>query len=187
MLFRSFDDLIADALYVYGDRKTRPQIITHEALARYVRIASPRPTIVKLHGDAHLDPKNLTPETKKIDVQVSTQLYPALQDSALIFIGYGGNDESILRFFQECPPPALAPQIYWVGKHDPSPAFANWLFERNALRVDHTDFDRLMHHLRGAFRFSHPDQVRWEKIIRTICSNITNSKRKSGLYQMMRK
>ena len=128
MLFRSFDDLIADALYVYGDRKTRPQIITHEALARYVRIASPRPTIVKLHGDAHLDPKNLTPETKKIDVQVSTQLYPALQDSALIFIGYGGNDESILRFFSRMPATSLSTSNLLGRKTRPFPSICELAF-----------------------------------------------------------
>lgn len=58
VLTTNFDDLIADALYLYGERNARPLVVTHEALARYVRTNSPRPTVVKLHGDAHLDPKN---------------------------------------------------------------------------------------------------------------------------------
>jgi tetratricopeptide (TPR) repeat protein len=88
VLTTNFDDLIADALYLYGERNARPLVVTHEALARYVRTNSPRPTVVKLHGDAHLDPKNLQPETREIDVGLAKQLYPFLQDHALVFVGY---------------------------------------------------------------------------------------------------
>jgi len=112
VLTTNFDDLIADALYLYGERHARPLVVTHEALARYVRTNSPRPTVIKLHGDAHLDPKNLRPETREIDASLCRQLYPFLQDHALVFIGYGGNDQSILKFVRECPVPALAPPIF---------------------------------------------------------------------------
>ena len=168
VLTTNFDDLIADALYVYGDRRSRPQVITHEALARYVRIASPRPTIVKLHGDAHLDPKNLSPETKRIQADVAKQLHPLLLNSAIVFVGYGGNDESIAHFFDECPTAQLAPQIYWVGKHDPAPNFLKWLGDRGALRVDHTDFDQLMHLLRGKLYIDLPQKERWDRAFKAF-------------------
>jgi Tfp pilus assembly protein PilF len=164
VLTTNFDDLIADALYLYGERNARPLVVTHEALARYVRTNSPRPTVVKLHGDAHLDPKNLQPETREIDVGLAKQLYPFLQDHALVFVGYGGNDESILKFVQECPIPALAPPIYWISKREPPAPFARWLLERNALRVDHTDFDQLMHLIRGALSIELLDRSRWTQI-----------------------
>src|SRR6266481_362483 len=164
VLTTNFDDLIADALYLYGERNARPLVVTHEALARYVRTNSPRPTVVKLHGDAHLDPKNLQPETREIDLGLAKQLYPFLQDHALIFVGYGGNDESILKFVQECPIPALAPPIYWVSRREPPPPFAKWLFQRNALRVDHTDFDQLMHLIRRALNIELLDRSRWTQI-----------------------
>ena len=164
VLTTNFDDLIADALYLYGERHARPLVVTHEALARYVRTNSPRPTVVKLHGDAHLDPKNLQPETRQIDELLARQLYPFVQDHALIFVGYGGNDESILKFVQSCPVPALAPPIYWVSKREPPMPFAGWLRERNALRVDHTDFDQLMHLIRNMLGIELLDQRRWEKI-----------------------
>jgi tetratricopeptide (TPR) repeat protein len=164
VLTTNFDDLIADALYLYGERNVRPLVVIHEALARYVRTNSPRPTVVKLHGDAHLDPKNLQPETREIDVGLAKQLYPFLQDHALIFVGYGGNDQSILKFVQECPIPALAPPIYWVSKRDPPLPFAKWLHERNALRVDHTDFDQLMHLIRGVLNIELLDRSRWTQI-----------------------
>lgn len=164
VLTTNFDDLIADALYLYGARDARPLVVTHEALARYVRTNSPRPTVVKLHGDAHLDPKNLQPETREIDTALARQLYPFLQDHALIFAGYGGNDESILKFVQECPIPALAPPIYWVSKRQPPQPFAKWLHLRNALRVDHTDFDQLMHLIRGSLNIELLDRKRWTQI-----------------------
>ncbi len=164
VLTTNFDDLIADALYLYGERNARPLVVTHEALARYVRTNSPRPTVVKLHGDAHLDPKNLQPETREIDLGLAKQLYPFLQDHALIFVGYGGNDESILKFVQECPIPALAPPIYWVSKREPPLPFAKWLHQRNALRVDHTDFDQLMHLIRRALNIELLDRSRWTQI-----------------------
>jgi Tfp pilus assembly protein PilF len=164
VLTTNFDDLIADALYLYGERHARPLVVTHEALARYVRTNSPRPTVVKLHGDAHLDPKNLQPETREIDVELSGQLYPFLQDHALVFVGYGGNDESILKFVKNCPVPALAPSIFWVSKKNPPAPFATWLFQRNALQVDHTDFDQLMHLIRSALNIELLDRKRWNRI-----------------------
>jgi hypothetical protein len=160
VLTTNFDDLVADALYLYGERHARPLVVTHEALARYVRTNSPRPTVVKLHGDAHLDPKNLQPETREIELGLAQQLYPFLQDHALIFVGYGGNDESILRFVQSCPVPALAPPIFWISKREPPPPFASWLRQRNALRVDHTDFDQLMHLIRNSVNIELLDRKR---------------------------
>jgi Tfp pilus assembly protein PilF len=164
VLTTNFDDLIADALYLYGERHARPLVVTHEALARYVRTNSPRPTIVKLHGDAHLDPKNLQPETREIDTALAKQLYPFLQDHALIFVGYGGNDESILKFVQNCPVPALAPPIFWISKREAPTPFHEWLCDREALRVDHTDFDQLMRLIRNALNINLIDRKRWNQI-----------------------
>lgn len=164
ILTTNFDDLIADALYLYGERHARPLVVTHEALARYVRTNSPRPTVVKLHGDAHLDPKNLRPERLEIGKIVCDQLYPFLQNQALIFVGYGGNDESILKFVQNCPIPALAPPIYWISKLEAPAPFTEWLEERSAVRVDHTDFDQLMHLIRGALGIVLLDEKRWARI-----------------------
>jgi len=164
ILTTNFDDLIADALYLYGDLRSRPLVVTHEALARYVRTNSPRPTIVKLHGDAHLVPKNLRSETRALDNLVSKQLYPFLQDHALIFVGYGGNDVSIRKLLGDCPLPPLESPIYWVSKYEPSKLFIDLLGQRCALRVDHTDFDQLMHLIRGALEIDLLEKRRWERI-----------------------
>ena len=52
----NFDDLVADALYLYTNKK--PLVISHESLAGFVRITRTRPLVIKLHGDARLEPKN---------------------------------------------------------------------------------------------------------------------------------
>lgn len=95
---------------------------------------------------------------------MAKQLYPFLQDHALVFIGYGGNDQSILEFVQNCPLPALAPPIYWVSKHEPPAKFSEWLRQRSALRVEHTDFDQLMLLIRNALGIELLDAKRWSQI-----------------------
>ena len=52
----NFDDLVADALYLYT--RTRPLVVSHASLADFVTSGRTRPTIVKLHGDAMLAPLN---------------------------------------------------------------------------------------------------------------------------------
>lgn len=47
ILTTNFDDLLADALYLFS--RERPVVIPHGALSQYIR-PSPRPLIVKLHG-----------------------------------------------------------------------------------------------------------------------------------------
>lgn len=60
----NFDDLIADALYLYAD--ARPLVIPHESLAGYINPHSKRPLVVKLHGGQRLSPKNTVYEVDNI-------------------------------------------------------------------------------------------------------------------------
>lgn len=161
VLTTNFDDLIADALYLYGDRNKRPQIITHEALARYMGTRSPRPMVVKLHGDAMFDPRNLDHETSKIDDGLTASLYPVLQDSALVFVGYGGNDTSVCGFLNAFARRGLTRPVFWVGRSDPCTAMSKWLKDNGVLRVDHQDFDILMHLIRGELAIDLLSQKQW--------------------------
>jgi len=164
VLTTNFDDLIADALYLYGEKHARPLVVTHEALARYVRTNSPRPIIVKLHGDAHIDPKSLKPEVERIQIDVRQQLLPFLQDNALVFVGYGGNDQSILDFVKNAPARVVACPIYWVSSLPPPQPFLCWLAERRGIRVNLSNFDQLMHLLRGALELELLENDRWDRI-----------------------
>ncbi len=50
VLTTNFDDMVADALYLYTSQK--PLVIAHESLTGFIRISGTRPLVVKLHGDA---------------------------------------------------------------------------------------------------------------------------------------
>ena len=52
VLTTNFDDLVADALYLFTS--ARPLVIQHESLASYIRPTRTRPLVVKLHGDHRL-------------------------------------------------------------------------------------------------------------------------------------
>ncbi|MCJ7497572.1 MAG: SIR2 family protein, partial [candidate division Zixibacteria bacterium] len=88
----NFDDLVADAIYLYTNKK--PLVISHDSLAGFVKITRTRPMIIKLHGDARLEPKNTEQETKELADSVKKVLRNLLSETGLIFMGYGGNDES---------------------------------------------------------------------------------------------
>jgi len=52
----NFDNLIADALSVYG--QTAPLVCGHESLTRYIGKGLRRPLVAKVHRDLFLDPFN---------------------------------------------------------------------------------------------------------------------------------
>lgn len=81
----------------------------------------------------------------------------------MVFLGYGGNDQSINAFLKQCPLPGLAPPIFWVGTDDPTGDMADWLDEREAIHVEHRDFDTAMHMLRGSLKIDHPAEDRWTR------------------------
>lgn len=162
VLTTNFDDLIADALYVYSNKK--PLVITHEALISYARLSSQKLTIIKLHGDAHLSPMNTEKELKEIEPGIKKALKGILSEAFLVFIGYGGNDLGILNLLQEIP--ELRDKVYWVNTDIPTNSFRKWLSEINALHVNHLDFDQLMLPLFLEFKLEHPKKERFDQLIK---------------------
>lgn len=161
----NFDDLIADALYLYTHKK--PLVIVHDSLVGFVRSARKRPLVLKLHGDARLEPKNTESETTELADSVKKVLKNFLSETGLVFIGYGGHDESIANILKELPRDALPWGIFWVNTEVPDSSIGEWLRERNAIWVDHTDFDELMLLIWNEFKLSHPDEARFTKLMDT--------------------
>jgi tetratricopeptide (TPR) repeat protein len=161
----NFDDFIADALYLYTQKK--PLVISHESLAGFVRITRTRPLIIKLHGDARLEPKNTELETKELDEAVRTVLKSLLCEMGLIFIGYGGHDESIAEMLDELPANALPWGVYWIGSKKPGGKIGAWLELRNAVWVNHKDFDELMLLILNEFGLNHPRKDRFDRLMDT--------------------
>ena len=166
VLTTNFDDLVADALYVFTQQK--PLVVAHESLAGFVETGRTRPLVIKLHGDALLEPKSLEEETAELDPAIQEVLTEQLRDRGLVFVGYGGNDRSISGFLKGLPANALKWGVYWVNKQLPEADFGEWLESRaDAFWIEHLSFDELMVLVFQEFDLSHPDTRRFDKLMTT--------------------
>ncbi len=159
----NFDDLAADALYLYSQRK--PQVLTHESFDRRIRISTSRPTILKIYGDAHLGGARDQERGRFLRSDVKDRLRAQFTESALVFIGYGGSDESVADLLSGLPRGAPAGGIYWVNDREPGEPLREWLEERNTLWTPYSDFEGLMYLLRREFALGHPRIDRFDKIL----------------------
>lgn len=142
VLSTNFDDLLAEAFFHF--QALRLMIINHDSLAPFIRPTQTRPLLIKLHGDHRLSPRNTAAETSMLDSIVAERVSTVLHDRGLVFVGYGGNDESILRMLEKLPDEALPFGVYWVSSNEPRGTFRRWLEKRDAIWVEHQDFDELM-------------------------------------------
>jgi protein O-mannosyl-transferase len=162
----NFDDMIADALFLYRQRKALT--VVHEALSDFMRVSETTPLVVKLHGDAQLAPKNTTSETAFLDDALVRALRRVLRDAIIVFVGYGGNDESIAGFLEECRSDEVAGAL-WVGPHLPgSQRLRHWLQSlEGAAHVEHLDFDAFMAELHAEFKLGPPEFNRFDALRQT--------------------
>jgi tetratricopeptide (TPR) repeat protein len=162
VLTTNFDDLIADALYLFTT--ARPLVIHHESLASYIRPTRTRPLIVKLHGDHRLSPQNTARETASVKDEIEANVRTLLHDRGLVFIGYGGNDKGIQKMFEALPAEALPLGVFWVASSEPEGIIRPWLEARNAVWVQKGDFDECMLVLRDEFQIQHPERKRFDDV-----------------------
>ncbi len=159
----NFDDLCADALHLYSRR--RPQVYTNESLGRRTPLSPTTPTIVKVHGDAHLtrpdDGNRIT-----LAEAVKERLREQIAEAGLIFIGYGGRDDSVLELLEGLPPGAPAGGLFWINEEPPKGGLAEWAERRRTIWVRHSDFDELMYFARLEFGLGHPKVDRFERALR---------------------
>ena len=162
VLTTNFDDLIADALYLYTE--ARPLVIHHESLAAFIRPTRTRPLIVKLHGDHRLSPRNTALETQTLEQEIQRHTAMVLHDRGVIFMGYGGADTGILKMFNDLPPEALPFGAYWVHPQEPQGEVREWLDRRGGVWVRSGWFDEVMLLIRNAFELPHPKAERFTLI-----------------------
>ena len=160
VLTTNFDDLVADALYLYSNKK--PLVITHESLMGYTRISSIKPTVIKLHGDAHFAPKNTGIEVRELHPLIHSGFKKVLEEPFLVFLGYGGNDEGILNSLTNIT--ELKGKVYWINDHLPANKFGKWLEKIDAVWVNHLDFDLLMMLIHKEFMLDPPDTSKFYKL-----------------------
>lgn len=162
VLTTNFDDLIADALYLYTD--ARPLVIHHESLAAYIRPTRTRPLVVKLHGDHRLSPRNTALETESLAQEIQRHTAMVLHDRGIIFMGYGGCDHGILKMLNDLPSEALPFGAYWVHPEEPQGQVREWLAHRQGVWVRSGWFDEVMLLVRNAFDLPHPSPDRFTRI-----------------------
>ncbi|MFI5331453.1 MAG: tetratricopeptide repeat protein [Desulfobaccales bacterium] len=163
ILTTNFDDLVADGLYLYNNKK--PLVIVHDSLVSFVKVTITRPLVIKLHGDDRLAPRNTETETHELNEAVQRVLKLLLAETGIIFIGYGGNDQSINSVLDSLDDYALPGGVYWVGSSGPVNEMGEWLKKRNAIWVNHRDFDELMLLILNEFELDHPNEIRFKRLL----------------------
>lgn len=110
----NFDTMVEDALF--GLKKSKPLVLGHELLSQYINPISPsRPTIIKIHRDFLFDPYNTDEEIEELDKNWQTALEPVLSENAMIVLGYGGNDDSLMNYLKEI---KNRKSLYWCYRGD---------------------------------------------------------------------
>lgn len=176
VLTTNFDDMVADALYLFTNKK--PLVIVHESLISYVRLTRTRALVIKLHGDALLDPKNTRIEIGDLSKAVKETVKRILSETGLIFMGYGGNDIGIEDILREMPKGGLGGGIYWVNDTLPDNKFGEWLESSDATWVNHLDFDEVMLLVRKEFDLGRPDMGRFMRLENQYNEAIINIRKK---------
>lgn len=95
----NFDHLIEDAVNYYI--QNIPLVIGHESLAHYITKQLKRPTIVKIHRDLLFDPANRVDEVETLHDNWKKALDVVFSEYHPIFIGYAGNDNSLMDYLTE--------------------------------------------------------------------------------------
>ena len=157
----NFDHLTEYAINYYEHEM--PLVIGHEALAKYIAENPKRPTIVKIHRDLLLDPKNKTADLKELSENWKEALGRIFSNYHPIFIGYAGNDESLMDFLND-----NAAKFkdntwkfpYWMIYKDnmPEKKVKTFLNNSNGYIIHHEGFDSVMLQIGAQFGYKLPSE-----------------------------
>ena len=115
----NYDDLLQEAFYQFSDK--RPIMCAHDSSVRSITITSPRPKIIKLHGDYLFDDiKSTVRETESLEQNIKDKLIEFCKEFGLIVIGYSGNDRSVMDVleFLTKQDNYLSNGLYWCMRED---------------------------------------------------------------------
>jgi tetratricopeptide (TPR) repeat protein len=112
----NFDDLLNDSMLQYFNDK--PRVFAHNEIAQYIRFNNNRPNIIKLHGDFLFENiKNINEETELLDNNMKKKFSEALRERHIVFLGYNGADQSIMKIISKVRKEQLF-TIYWCGLNE---------------------------------------------------------------------
>lgn len=157
----NFDHLMEDAVNYYEQKI--PLVIGHESLAHYVTKHISRPTIIKIHRDLLLDPKNRTDELEALHDNWKKALGEVFSEYHPIFIGYAGNDNSLMDFLIENSRKFLSNEWlfpYWMiyKKDEAYGKVLDFLEKAEGYLIKHNGFDEVMCFMGTAFDYKLPSK-----------------------------
>lgn len=143
----NFDDLINEAFYQFSS--DRPLLCAHDSSIKGISITSSRPKIIKLHGDYLFDSiKSSLRETESLENNTREKLDEFAKEYGLIFVGYAGNDNSIMEVLKYLlkQDDYLRNGIYWCRRKNDqiSPELFKLLNHDKVYWVEIDGFDELM-------------------------------------------
>jgi len=96
----NFDDMLNDACIGYN--LCKPLVCAHESTIASIPSRSPRPEIIKLHGDFLFNKLKVRDEdVKTLDEKMMEKLKKHTLDCGLIFVGYSGCDNSVMKILEK--------------------------------------------------------------------------------------
>lgn len=157
----NFDHLTEDAVNYYA--QNTPLVIGHEALSHYISGEPVRPTIIKIHRDLLFDPKSRSEDLEKLPDSWKNALALIFTHYHPIFIGYAGNDKSLMDFLSENAEKFFSDEWkypYWLlYKTDKLEGrIAEFLEHSGGFYVFHPGFDQVMIQLGATFDYSVPSE-----------------------------
>jgi hypothetical protein len=113
----NFDNLIADAISIYTD--AFPLVCGHESLTGFIRPNLTRLVIAKIHRDLLFNPKSAPEDIEILSPEWEEALKVIFENNTPIVLGYGGNDGSLMGFWERIPP--IIGGIFWCYRVDSEP------------------------------------------------------------------
>lgn len=157
----NFDHLTEDAVNYYA--QNTPLVIGHEALSHYISAQPVRPTIIKIHRDLLFDPKSRSEDLERLPDSWKNALELIFTNYHPIFIGYAGNDKSLMDFLIENAEKFAHNEWkypYWMlYKTDQLKGRVEQFLEKSeGIYIFHDGFDEVFIQLGAAFNYILPQE-----------------------------
>lgn len=186
----NFDHLMEDAVNYYI--QNIPLVIGHESLSHYITKSLKRPTIVKIHRDLLFNPANTVQDVELLHDNWKKALDVIFSEYHPVFIGYAGNDNSLMNYLIENGPRFKRGELncpYWMlyetdrleGK------VLEFLDCSDGYCVHHPGFDEVLYLLGAEFGYKMPlkekfleDAERRYQMLSDAIDSFTDKQKKEG-------
>ena len=144
----NFDSLVETSVYQFTDKT--PLVCGHESLSGYARPSKTHPLIIKIHRDLLLEPKSDSGDISELDPGWKEPLDHIFSTHIPVIVGYGGNDGSLMKYFEEMNKPS---NFFWCGldENSTSDRIKQLVEKHDGSFIKIEGFDKLMHELLWVF------------------------------------